>query len=347
MGMLENEDLARLRIDRMIFHVVGPEENDLTLMDEVEIEGFEPFFLERIRETNVGNRFEFIGINVGVRPSLAAINEEPENFVTISKALAETFQNLHENTAKKGAFIVAKLSGLATPTFALIKFDDLRVLRFLHQTTGGTVTATVSEVENTFQEDKKAMQKSALILLDDEGGSLAVYDRTNRRDVTKYFRNFLGAKRLYDGAQATERLKTALTEAYQKHLQEMPQEVKSTWRTKLYEATRNLETLDTEDMGNFMVSVFGEYGINERFKATIASELQRQKISGEAIEIAPAMITKPAVRQVKTQEGIQVRIPDGKDGLVNLDVHDDGHATITIQTRRITSNELVDEAAIR
>ncbi len=345
MGMLEDDEVSRLRIDRMIFHVIGPDQTDLTLMDEVNVAGFEPFFLERIRETNIGNRFEFIAATIGVRPSLVAINETPADFVAISKILAETFHGLHENSAKKGAFIVAKLTGLNVPVFALIKFDDLRVLRFMHETVKGTVTATVSEIENTFLEDKKAMQKSALIVLEDDGGRLAVYDRANRRDVTQYFRNFLGAKRLYDGAQATERLRAALTEAYQKHMQEMPKDVKSTWRSKLYDATRNLKTLDTEDMGNFMVSVFGEYGINEGFKATIASELQRQKISGEAIEIAPAMIKKPAVRQMKTQEGIQIRIPDGSERQVDVDEHEDGRATITIQTRRITSNELVDEPA--
>lgn len=348
MGMLEDDDLDRLRIDRMIFHVIGPDDTDLTLMDEVQIGGFEQFFLERIRETNIGNRFEFIGQNVGVRPSLIAIHDNTDKFVAISKEMASSFHSQHSNvSAKKGAFIVAKLSGLMQPAFALIKFDDLRVLRFLHETIKGAVTATVSEVENTFQEDKKAMQKSALIVLNDEGGDLAVYDRTNRRDVTGYFRAFLGAKRLYDGTQATERLSQAIGEAYKRHMHEMPQDVKSNWRTKLYDTTRNLNTLDTEDMSNFMVGVFGDFANNDGFKKTIASELQKYKISGEAIEIAPAVISKPSVRQVKTREGIQVRIPEGNDGLVTVEEYENGRATITIQTGRITSNELVDEATLR
>lgn len=348
MGMLEDDDLNRLRIDRMIFHVIGPDDTDLTLMDEVEIGGFDQFFLERIRETNIGNRFEFIGQNVGVRPSLLAIHKNTGDFVTISKEMASVFHNQHSNvSAKKGAFIVAKLSGMEKPVFALIKFDDLRVLRFLHETVKGAVTATVSEVENTFQEDKKAMQKSALIVLNDEGGDLAVYDRTNRRDITGYFRAFLGAKRLYDGPQATERLKLALGEAYKRHMHEMPQDVKANWKTKLYDTTRNLKTLDTEDMSHFMATVFGDFANNDSFKSTIVSELQKHKISGEAIEIAPAVITKPSVRQIKTREGIQLRIPEENKDLVTFEEHENGRATITIQTGRITSNELVDEATLR
>jgi hypothetical protein len=39
--------------------------------------------------------------------------------------------------------------------------------------------------DNTFIEDRKAMQKSALIVLTDDGGDLAVYDRANKRNVTE------------------------------------------------------------------------------------------------------------------------------------------------------------------
>ncbi len=61
MGLLDEGELDGISIQRMIFHVVGPEDDDLQLMDEVDASGFENFFLARIRETNVGNRFTFIG----------------------------------------------------------------------------------------------------------------------------------------------------------------------------------------------------------------------------------------------------------------------------------------------
>lgn len=65
MGLLDDNALAAMHLERMIFHVVGPEEEDIVLMDEIDVTGLESFFLQRVRETNVGNRFEFIGPNQG------------------------------------------------------------------------------------------------------------------------------------------------------------------------------------------------------------------------------------------------------------------------------------------
>lgn len=70
MGLLDQELLDGITIQRMIFHVVGPTDEDFQLMDEIDASGFESFFLARIRETNVGNRFNFIGPDAGVCPSL-------------------------------------------------------------------------------------------------------------------------------------------------------------------------------------------------------------------------------------------------------------------------------------
>jgi hypothetical protein len=73
MGLLDQVLLDGISIQRMIFHVVGPTDEDFQLMDEIDASGFESFFLARIRETNVGNRFNFIGPDSGVCPSLQSI----------------------------------------------------------------------------------------------------------------------------------------------------------------------------------------------------------------------------------------------------------------------------------
>ncbi len=44
MGMLEQADLSQLEIERIIFHVVGPEDDDLVLMDEVDLGHIMDFF---------------------------------------------------------------------------------------------------------------------------------------------------------------------------------------------------------------------------------------------------------------------------------------------------------------
>ncbi len=351
MGMLEDDALSSLRVERMIFHVVGPTEEDLVLMDEIDIKGSESFFLERIKETNIGNRFLFIGKEQGVRPSLVAMNSTPGDFVAISKQLAQSFQNQHETVAsKKGAFIVAALSGLDVPTFALIKFDDLRVLRFNRQTgPGGTVKAVVTEIDNTFQEDKKALQKSALIVLNDDGGDVAVFDRTNRANITEYFKAFLGVKRLFTPEQATQRLKRALTTAFDKHAGNAPDGVRTTWRERLYNQTRKSDALDPEDnFDTFGAAIFGEFWSNEEFRSTLSREMDREKISGEAIVLHPPTFKKPTVKELKTFENVLLRYPKELENVnVKIVKNKDGSAVITVNTQRIVDNDLVDDKASR
>ncbi|MBY3268421.1 nucleoid-associated protein [Rhizobium laguerreae] len=349
MGLLDDASLGSLRIERMIFHVVGPNEEDLVLMDEVDVRSVGDFFLDRIKETNIGNRFNFIGPHQGVRPSLASIWKDQNSFVEVSKQLAESFQAQHETVAsKKGAFIVALLSGLQQRVFALIKFDDLRVLRFRSEVgQDGRVKAIVSEIDNTFQEDRKAMQKSALIVLTEESGDVAVFDRTNRQNITDYFRAFLGVKRLYTPEQATTRLKKALTAAFTKHQTEASDDVRLSWRERLFNATRQRDAVEPEeDFEVFGASVFGEFWKSVEFRQSVAKELDREKISGEAIVLDRKLFTKPTLRRLKTLENVVLRYPEDLNGVVvKIEKHKDGSAQIIINTERIVDNDLMDGPA--
>jgi hypothetical protein len=345
MGILEKSDLERLQIKRIIFHVVGPEDDDLILMDEVDLGHVLEFFLERIRETNVGNRFKLIGPQQGVWPSLAAMEATPEHFIKISKQLAESFNNAHKAVAsKRGAFIVAQLSGLSRPMFGLIKFDDLRVLRFAQQTTpNGRVKATVSEINNTFQEDKKAMQKSALVVLDGEEGTAAVFDRANRADATAYFRTFLGVHRLYQPEEATKRFAKAIREAFEVHRGRATPELRENWRKRLADELAARETIEPEeDFDRFGSAVFGAFFDDVQFREAVERSLQKHKVSGETINVAPAAIPIPTIRRIRTAERIEIRIPTDIDAQNVLEVIDrpGGHKEIRIKTSGISENEL-------
>ncbi len=157
--------LDRISIQRMIFHVVGPADEDFQLMDEIDAAGFRELFSARIRKRMLETGSISSAKMRGVRPSLRSVSEDSRKFVQRSKELTEVFQSGHKGAplSSKGAFIVAQLGGLPTPAFALIKFDDQKVLRYQQTTKDGRVRAKVTEVNNTFVEDRKAMQKSALI----------------------------------------------------------------------------------------------------------------------------------------------------------------------------------------
>lgn len=346
-----------MTIQRMIFHVVGPSDDDFQLMDEIDASGFDDFFLARIRETNVGNRFNFIGPDAGVCPSLKSIANDAAKFVDRTKQLTESFQSGHKGApmSSRGAFIVAELGGLNMPAFALIKFDDQTVLRYQQTTKAdGRIRAKVTEVDNTFIEDRKAMQKSALILLDDsqDGGQLAVYDRVNKRNVSEYFKTFLGVRRLYTPTDATGRLVDALSASVSKFAKLMPDSVKSNWRKKLHEAVQARETIEPgEDLNVFGSQVFGAFWQDESFRKQVDRSLHQKRISGEVIEIDKERVKPPPMRRLKTRENVLIIYPkqldEAGDSLVSVDRQADGRATITIRTLGIEDDDLADEITSR
>lgn len=357
MGLLDQDVLDGITIQRMIFHVVGPADDDLQLMDEIDASGFEDFFLARIRETNVGNRFNFIGPDAGVRPSLKSMAEDAEIFVQRTKQLTELFQSGHKGApmSSRGAFIVAQLGGISAPAFALIKFDDQTVLRYQRMTkSDGIVRATVTEVDNTFIEDRKAMQKSALIVLNDtqSGGELAVYDRVNKRNVSEYFKTFLGVRRLYTPSDATDRLVGALADTVRKFKSLMPDSVKNNWRKNLHDAVQARETIEPgDDLNVFGAQVFGAFWQDDGFRKHVDRSLHQKRISGEVIEIDKERVKPPPMRKLKTRENVLIIYPrileDAGDALVKVDRHADGRATITIRTSGIEDDDLADETISR
>ncbi len=353
MGLLDQQILDGIKIGRLIFHVVGPNEDDLVLMDEIVVTGFERFFLDRIRETNIGNRFQFIGAQSGVRPALQGMNENPEKFLGLTKNIAETFQAGHRAVAAaKGAFIIAEIIGAGRPAFALIKFDDLKVLRFRQEsTTSGGVRAIVSEVDNTFVEDRKAMQKSALVLLSDDGGDLAVFDRSNKQNISEYFKAFLGVRRLWQPEDATKRLKDAFETAFQLSNERAPEDIRRSWRHRLHSATRKRNVVEPgEDFNVFGAQIFGPFWEDDEFRTSVDRQLHLKRISGEAIEIAKEVIRRPNMRRLRTQENVQIVYPkqlDEADEVVTVKKQPDGTAIITIRTQGITNDELLDEGSDR
>jgi hypothetical protein len=353
MGLLDQTLLDGLTIQRMIFHVVGPTDEDFQLMDEIDASGFESFFLDRIRETNVGNRFDFIGPDVGVCPSLRSIANDSSKFVERTKQLAESFQAGHKGAplSSRGAFIIAQLAGLPVSAFALIKFDDQTVLRYQQtQKADGGVRAKVTEVDNTFIEDRKAMQKSALIVLsqNNDGGELAVYDRVNRLNVSEYFKTFLGVKRMYTSTDATGRLVDALVTSVQKFKTSMPEPIKRNWRKNLHDAVQARDTIEPgEDLNVFGSQVFGAFWQDESFRREVDRSLHQKRISGEMIEIDKERIKPPPMRRLRTRENVLIIYPKQLDDAgappVKVQEHPDGSATITIRTQGIDDDDFADE----
>ena len=73
--MIEPDNLNHIIIERMIFHVVGPDDSNLVLLEEIEPGDHADFFVDRIRTAANGVMFDFVAASP-VLASLLRIEED-------------------------------------------------------------------------------------------------------------------------------------------------------------------------------------------------------------------------------------------------------------------------------
>ncbi len=138
MPFLTDAERDDLRIDRMIFHVVGPDLDDPVLLAEFDPPIFTEFFLGRVKSALGGNAYRFRPDS----PTMATLREiggDDAAFVDGSERLAQAFQHEHRKNSIDGVFFLFLLSTAEDrQLFALVKYDNDQVLN----TTLPTVTGS-------------------------------------------------------------------------------------------------------------------------------------------------------------------------------------------------------------
>lgn len=215
MQVFDGIDLDRLRLQRMHFHIIAPprrQDEDFRLeeLGDVDPEGFEDFFLERVRASRSGNEFVFNpqSVTLGWLRRLARSEDSIGN---VASALARAFGLHHTKQMNAGVFMLLDVTHGQTNFYALLKFDDQAVLRFR----GDHGRTVLEHLRRTFVEDERAMQKVAIARMQLRGDvPLLVLERSDRRNGTAYFRGFLDATRRFSDAELTQRTEQALRDAH-------------------------------------------------------------------------------------------------------------------------------------
>lgn len=301
MAFWEPEQLEALEIDRMIFHIVGPDEDQLELLEEVPQGEYSDFFLDRIRSTNNGILFDFIEGSV-VLTSLRSIKADRSKFVTLSGKMAEHFKLRHGQQTSVGVFMVFQLSAGAEKFFALLKYDHQEVLSYVVRKKKPRIKA----LHDTFVKSPEALQKSALIRLTSSGGELCVRDRVQPAKIGQYFQGFLGARRRFDAAQLTEKLYEISRKVAKQHADELGTEIMRSFNTRVYEAIQRQEGFDPENQEPFIAAVFGSLPADSKVRATFEKALHVARIESETFDFDRTAVKRPSKRRIVTQEGIQI-----------------------------------------
>lgn len=333
----ERDDLV---LRRLIFHVVGPAEDALRILPEIDAQEFADFFLDRLRESDSGNMFRFNPDSDTLR-DLQTIHRAGVQFVPRSESLTRRFQSYHTGQTSPGVFMLMHLAAGEERFFALVKYDHEEVLHYeVRNRRGDDARVVIERLRDTFVQSKQALQKCAIVRMVERGEDhdVSVVDRSTggNRGITRYFQNFLGVSRLFDSSELTERLQSALVKTAEAHREDMPEDRARSIRRTVRESLARLDGFDEERFPAVVADVFGAQEPDSPIVQTFRDQLSRSGIGTESFEIDRDAFPDNPKRRVKTVEGIEITFPDDQRG--NVDISADGRR-ITITTQGIEEND--------
>lgn len=195
-SMLTDAEKEAIRIEKFIFHIIIKDNAVPRYLSSVDISDEQrTFFKLRLADAAQGRQYVFIAESRLKELATLILAADDERFVALSRTIAANFQSTHSNSTNNGVFIIATASTLNNRKLLfLVKLDHKKIYQYHVEDN----RALLQEVQDTFSEDKTAIQKVALIDVNERvDWDILVFDRGSRADkgnITDYFKRFLGAE---------------------------------------------------------------------------------------------------------------------------------------------------------
>lgn len=345
MSLLTEDEKNALSIKRMIFHVVGKSLEEPILLQEIDPPEHTDFFLERVKSGLRGNLFEFKQKSNAER-ILRLIAEDKDIFVDQTQELARDFQRLHSSgTMSTGVFFVFELDvGNDNIVYALIKYDNEDVVRYVLKDTDGSQVPKLERFCESFVRKAEAMQKIALVRLnEDQGGKIAVRDRSKPVHISGYFEGFLQVRRINSPAEMSGKLVEAFKQTFKEHKSSLPSHIQKGGVNRIYEVMRQGgHHFDPENPELLITAIFSQLDESAPVRKTLARKLKEQGIAEETFEIDPEQVQKPTQHRMKTAEGTQITYDEAH--IPEQRPHPDGkRIEIVITTTHIIEDDVDTE----
>jgi hypothetical protein len=306
MSFLTDEEKDALSIRRMIFHVVGKSLDEPILLDEISPPQHQDFFLERVKSSLRGNLFAFRERS-STETILREIAAGGDNFTERTQALALDFQSRHKATMSVGVFFIFELGVGANDgatVYALVKYDNEDVVRYVLDQ-GGSSVPKLGRFQESFVRKPEAMQKIALVRLDDgAGGRIMVRDRSNTAHISDYFEGFLQARRVNAATDMSEKLMGALKDTFKANRDSLPEEIKKSGVNRIYEVLRQGPRFDPDDCEPLLTACFGVQPENSKVRRDLSRNLRNRGVSEETFDVSPERI-----QAAETPDGDRGRRP--------------------------------------
>lgn len=342
MAFIRDDEVAGLRIENMILHVVGDEAFAPQHAHEVE---HAEFFIDRIRDTDVAPVFAFDPASQ-TKSQIERIARGENTFEAGGQALSREFARLHPGSSRDGAFFIFEL-GTRDPSvrlYSLIKYDYQEVIE-QQERDGANLLRLIVQA---FVADKRAVQKAALVRTVDgvAEAEVAARDRMKQgAEIGDYFARYLHVSRVRDDRQLNERTIDAVTGALKELRELLPgrdvplalREVKTMLGTRQRLNGDVVEEAVLSAAGN----PEGEQAIS-RIQTCVRRKMRAAKLEGLEFPPDRQLLQVPAIRRLRTTEGVLVFYPD-RISQTNVDRQRsaDGGEVITITTRRVEEDGVV------
>jgi len=349
----EADEADAITIDRMIFHIVGADLADPDLLEEiVDITPYADFFIERLKSAFRGSAYRFKHAST-LRDRVREALDDPAKFVSTSHTVAHRFQELYliDRRLSPGAVMFFLFRRGEERLAAVMKFDDTRVIAYRTELRAGRKHPILQDLMHTFVQERTAMQKSAVIAIDEDGGRLICTDRNGQHgDLTDRFRDFLDARREMSHADMTKRLFNAIMATGKACADVLPREVRNQLRGRARQALDQMQGYDPERRGELVNAVFGPLDEGSKVHEKFSSELKKAKIRDEPIHFDTAQLPAATRRIKETTEGVLVvyKVEDVQAGTIQFADAAGGRKRIIIETDGyLIDDELDDKTRIR
>lgn len=346
MGFLTEVERVQLRIESMILHVVSNEEFDPAPAQVVQHTGF---FLSRILDTDVAPVYQFKDVSRS-RERLEEMARGAITFEHGAQELSREFSREHGNTARDGAFFIFELrtDDEDVRIYSLIKYDYREAIEQADDEDGETL---LRKIVHAFIDDKKAIQKAALIRVVDGKAEqlLATRDRTRvAPEIADYFAKFLDVHRISSDEDLNQRMVCALRDTFTECKDVLPKNDVPRALRQAKAVLRDRQQIDEDAIVDAVLSAAGhpdEDGTKDFLRKKTMQKLRARRLTGLSFRPDRGVLRKAPMRKIRTTEGVTIMYPDGAAKVRRVVNPGGAGETITITTDQIVEDTVVVDNA--
>jgi hypothetical protein len=342
LAFIRDDEVSQLRIANMILHVVDNEE---FRPEPARIVEHADFFIERIRNTDVEPVFAF-DANSQVKAQLERMAQDADPFEAGGQALSREFARFHHGGSRDGAFFIFDLrtDDPDVRIYSLIKYDYQQVVE-QHDENGAALLRLIVQA---FVADRRAIQKAALVRVVKGVAETAISARDRMKsapEIGDYFANYLHVTRTRSDQQLNQKAVEAVSNALKELRDLLPnRDVPAAFR-EAKAALGARQQIDEDAIQEAILAAAGSPDdelVRGKIQACVRRKLKAAKLEGLAFPSDRNQLRIPAIRRLRTTEGVLMFYPDRVAGSnVERRPTANGGEIITITTRHVEEDGIV------